>query len=99
MKNKIREFTSMDASYTVMTRIYNGSVVKTKIQDFYNELIWLISYEEHGENTGTLPRTIYAKLHMATALPDSSIQPVFGNQVQNGAVQSCKCGYIFRWQP
>ena len=35
---------------------YNGSVVKTKIRDFYNELIWWISYKEHGENSGSLPR-------------------------------------------
>ena len=28
------------------------------------------------ESSGTLPCPIYAKLHMATALPDSSIQPV-----------------------
>ena len=33
---------------------------------------------------------------MATALPDSSIQPVSDSQVQNGAVQSCKCGYTVR---
>lgn len=24
-----------------------AQVVKTKIKDFYNELIWLISYKEH----------------------------------------------------
>ena len=78
--------------------INSGSVVKTKIQDFYNELIWLISYEEHGENSGTLPRTIYAKLHTATASLDSSIQPVSDNQVQNDAVQSYRCGYIDQWQ-
>ena len=78
--------------------MYSGSVVKTKIQDFYNELIWLISYEEHGENSGTLPRTIYAKLHTATASLDSSIQPVSDNQVQNDAVQSYRCGYIDQWQ-
>ena len=36
---------------------YNGSVVKTKIWDFYNELIWWISYKEHGENSGSLPRS------------------------------------------
>ena len=41
-----------------------------------------------------LPRSIYAKLHMASTLPDSSIQPVFDNQVQNGAAQSYRCGYI-----
>ena len=56
----------------------------------------VISYKEHGENSGILPKSIYAKLHMATALPDSSIQPVFGNQVQNGAAQSCRCGYTVR---
>lgn len=39
------------------------------------------------------PDPIYAKLHMASTLPDSSIQPVFGNQVQNGVAQSCRCGY------
>ena len=38
---------------------------------------------EHGENDETLPSSIYAKLHMASTLPDSSIQPVFDNQVQN----------------
>ena len=75
---------------------YSGSVVKTKIEDFYNELIWWTSYKEHWENSGTLPSSIYAKLHMASALPDSSIQPVFGNQVQNGAAQSYRCGYNVR---
>ena len=53
-------------------------------------------------NTGKVeelsPCSIYAKLHMATALPDSSIQPVSDSQVQNDAVQSCKCGYTVRWQ-
>ena len=34
---------------------------------------------------------------MATALPDSSIQPVFDSQVQNDAAQSCKCVYTVRW--
>lgn len=82
----------------LVVSFYSGSVVKTKIQDFYNELIWLISYEEHGENSGTLPRTIYAKLHTATASLDSSIQPVSDNQVQNDAVQSYRCGYIDQWQ-
>ena len=77
---------------------YSGSVVKTKIWDFYNELIWLISYREHRESSWTFPSPIYAKLHMATALPDSSIQPVSYNQVQNDAAQSCKCGYTVRWQ-
>ena len=38
---------------------YSGSVVKTKILDFYNELIWWTSYKEHGENCGTLPISIY----------------------------------------
>lgn len=33
---------------------------------------------------------------MATALPDSSIQPVSDSQVQNDAVQSCKYGYTVR---
>ena len=33
------------------------------------------------------------KLHTAKALPDSSIQLVFGNQGQNDIAQSCKCGY------
>ena len=42
------------------------------------------------------PDPIYAKLHMASTLPDSSIQPVFGNQVKNGAAQSCRCGYTVR---
>ena len=40
------------------------------------------------------PASIYAKLHKATTLPDSSIQPVFCNQVQNGVSQSCRCVYI-----
>ena len=40
--------------------LYSGSLVKTKIQDFYNELIWLISDKEQGENSGILPRSIYA---------------------------------------
>lgn len=34
---------------------YNGSVVKTKIYDFYNELVWLISYLTHKENHSLLP--------------------------------------------
>ena len=89
-------FNTLDNKY--FANYYSGSVVKTKIQDFYNELIWLISYEEHGENSGTLPRTIYAKLHTATASLDSSIQPVSDNQVQNDAVQSYRCGYIDQWQ-
>lgn len=63
---------------------------------FYNELIGLISYRELRESSGTLPCPIYAKLHMATALPDSSIQPVSDSQVQNDAAQSCKCGYTVR---
>ena len=54
----------------------------------------MISYREHWEGNGTLPCSIYAKLHMATALPDSSIQPVSDSQVQNDVAQSCKCGYI-----
>ena len=69
-----------------------------KCLDFYNELIWLISYREHWESSGTLPCPIYAKLHMATALPDSSIQPVSDRQVQNDASQNCKCGYTVRWR-
>lgn len=36
---------------------------------------------------------------MATALPDSSIQPVSYNQVQNDAAQSCKCGYTVERYP
>ena len=40
------------------------------------------------------PASIYAKLHKSTTLPDSSIQPVFCNQVQNGVSQSCRCVYI-----
>lgn len=35
--------------------IYSGSVVKTKIRVFYNELIRLISYKEQGEDIGALP--------------------------------------------
>ena len=34
---------------------YSGSVVKTKIRVFYNELIRLISYKEQGEDIGALP--------------------------------------------
>ena len=34
---------------------YSGSVVKTKIRIFYNELIRLISYKEQGEDIGALP--------------------------------------------
>ena len=52
---------------------YSGSVVKTKIWGFYNELIWLISYRKHWESSGTLPCYIYAKLHMAIALPNSNV--------------------------
>lgn len=36
-------------------RNYSGSVVKTKIRVFYNELIRLISYKEQGEDIGALP--------------------------------------------
>ncbi len=35
--------------------VYSGSVVKTKIRVFYNELIRLISYKEQGEDIGALP--------------------------------------------
>lgn len=49
-----------------------------------------------GRTVDHSPDPIYAKLHMASTLPDSSIQPVFGNQVQNGAAQSCRCGYTVR---
>ena len=35
----------------------------------------------------------YAKLHMATALPDNSIQPVSDSQVRSDAAQSCRCEY------
>ena len=35
--------------------LYSGSVVKTKIRVFYNELIRLISYKEQGEDIGALP--------------------------------------------
>ena len=35
---------------------YSGSVVKTKILDFYNELIWLINNRVQGENSGLLPK-------------------------------------------
>ena len=55
-----------------------------------------IFIRELRESSGTLPCPIYAKLHMATALPDSSIQPVSDSQVQNDAAQSCKCGYTVR---
>lgn len=84
--------------YQVTTTQYSGSIVKTKMLDFYNELIWWASYKGHGENSETLPRSIYAKLHMATTLPDSSIHPVFGNQEQHGVSQNCKCGYMLRSQ-
>ena len=33
----------------------------------------MISYREHWESSGTLPCYIYAKLHMATALPNSNV--------------------------
>ena len=36
-------------------RNYSGSVVKTKIRVFYNELIRLISYKEQGEDIGAPP--------------------------------------------
>ena len=78
--------------------IYNGSVVKTKIWDFYNELIGLISYRELRESSGTLPCPIYAKLHMAAALLDSSIQPVSDSQVRSVSAQSCRCGYTVQWR-
>ena len=39
------------------------------------------------------PEPFYAKLHMATALPDNSIQPVSDSQVRSDAAQSCKCEY------
>lgn len=38
-----------------MRSFYSGSVVKTKIRVFYNELIRLISYKEQGEDIGALP--------------------------------------------
>ncbi len=38
----------------------------------------MISYRDHEENRGTLPRIIYAKLHMATALPDLQILDMLG---------------------
>jgi len=73
--------------------LYSGSVVKTKILDFYNELIWLINNRVQWENSGLLPKPhIYIKLHTARALPDSSIQPVFCSQGQNDIFQICKCG-------
>ena len=40
---------------------------------------------------------IYAKLHRATTLPDSSIQPVSGSRVRNDGAQSCKYGYTSQW--
>ena len=43
---------------------YSGSVVKTKIKDFYNELIWWISDKEYGEGSGTPPRSIYASSYI-----------------------------------
>ena len=43
------------------------------------------------------PIPIYAKLHRAATLPDSSIQPVSGIRVQNDGAQSCRYGYTSRW--
>lgn len=43
------------------------------------------------------PEPFYAKLHMATALPDNSIQPVSDSQVRSDAAQSCKCEYTVQW--
>ena len=73
---------------------YSGSLVKTKTQDFYNELIWLISSKEMGKQWNIPQIHICIKLHMAIALPDSSMKLVFDNQVQNDVVQSYTCGYI-----
>ena len=39
------------------------------------------------------PEPFYAKLHMATALPDNSIQLVSDSQVRSDAAQSCRCEY------
>ena len=36
------------------------------------------------------PIPIYAKLHRATTLPDSSIQPVSGIRVQNDGARVCQ---------
>ena len=44
------------------------------------------------------PEPFYAKLHMATALPDNSIQLVSDSQVRNDAAQSCRCEYTVQWQ-
>lgn len=44
------------------------------------------------------PEPFYAKLHMATALPDNSIQPVSDSQVRSDAAQSCRCEYTVQWQ-
>ena len=43
------------------------------------------------------PEPFYAKLHMATALPDNSIQPASDSQVQSDAAQSCRCEYTVQW--
>ena len=78
---------------------YNGSVVKTKIHDFYNELIWLISHLFLGRVLeSSFSSHTYAKQHMVIALPDNSIQPVSDSQGQNDTFQSCKCGYIVQLQ-
>ena len=44
------------------------------------------------------PIPIYVKLHRATALLDSSIQPVSGIRVKNGGAQSCRYGYTSLWR-
>ena len=44
------------------------------------------------------PEPFYAKLHIATALPDNSIQPVSDSQVRSDAAQSCRCEYTVQWQ-
>lgn len=42
------------------------------------------------------PEPFYAKLHMATALPDNSIQLVSDSQVRDDAAQSCRYEYTVR---
>ena len=46
----------IEQAHTMLRMVlYSGSVVKTKIRIFYNELIRLISYKEQGEDIGALP--------------------------------------------
>ena len=44
------------------------------------------------------PEPFYAKLHMVTALPDNSIQPVSDGPVRSDTAQSCRCEYTVQWQ-